>query len=59
MESQKRFEHSLLSWMKRLIRARKATPVFGRGSIRFLYPANHRVLAYVRQSGERNCSCGQ
>jgi len=23
--------------------------VFGRGSIEFLYPANHRILAYVRQ----------
>jgi maltose alpha-D-glucosyltransferase/alpha-amylase len=49
VESQKRFDHSLLSWMKRLIRARKAAPVFGRGSIEFLYPANHRILAFVRQ----------
>ena len=47
--SQKRSSHSLLAWMKRLIRARKSTPVFGRGSIEFLHPANHRVLAYVRQ----------
>jgi maltose alpha-D-glucosyltransferase / alpha-amylase len=51
VQSQKRFDHSLLSWMKRLIRVRKSTPVFGRGSIEFLYPANHRVLAYVRQLG--------
>jgi len=50
--SQKRFDHSLLSWMKRLIRVRKSTSVFGRGSIEFLYPANHRVLAYVRQLGK-------
>ena len=49
--AQKRFDHSLLSWMKRLIRVRKSTPVFGRGSIEFLYPANHRVLAYVRKLG--------
>jgi len=47
--SQQRFEHSLLSWMKRLVNIRKSTPVFGRGSIEFLYPANHRVLAYVRR----------
>ena len=52
VESQKRFDHSLLSWMKRLIRARKAAPVFGRGSMEFLYPANHRILAYVRQLGK-------
>ena len=49
--SQKRFDHSLLAWMRRLIKIRKSTPVFGRGSIQFLYPANHRVLAYVRKLG--------
>ena len=49
--SQKRFDHSLLSWMKRLIRVRKSSPVLGRGSIEFLYPANHRVLAYMRKLG--------
>ncbi len=52
VQSQKRFDHSLLSWMKRIIRVRKSNPVFGRGSIEFLYPANHRVLAYVRQLGK-------
>jgi maltose alpha-D-glucosyltransferase/alpha-amylase len=51
VQSQKRFDHSLLSWMKRLIRVRKSSAVFGRGSIEFLYPANHRVLAYVRKYG--------
>jgi maltose alpha-D-glucosyltransferase/alpha-amylase len=52
VQSQRRFEHSLLSWMKRLIRVRKSSPVFGRGSIEFLYPANHRVLAYMRKLGD-------
>jgi maltose alpha-D-glucosyltransferase/alpha-amylase len=47
--SQRRSGHSLLAWMKRLIETRKSTQVFGRGSIEFLHPANHRVLAYVRQ----------
>jgi maltose alpha-D-glucosyltransferase/alpha-amylase len=47
--SQKRTEHSLLSWMQHVIRVRKSAPVFGSGSIEFLYPANHRVLAYVRR----------
>jgi maltose alpha-D-glucosyltransferase / alpha-amylase len=28
---------------------RKSTKVFSRGSIEFLRPSNHRVLAYVRQ----------
>jgi len=51
VQSQKRFDHSLLSWMKRLIRIRKSTSVFGRGSIALLYPTNHRVLAYMRKLG--------
>jgi maltose alpha-D-glucosyltransferase/alpha-amylase len=38
--------------MKRIISVRKSAPVFGRGSIEFLYPANHRVLAYVRHWGK-------
>ncbi len=50
--SQKRSEHSLLSWMKHIIQVRRSSPVFGSGSIEFLYPANHRVLAYVRQLGK-------
>jgi maltose alpha-D-glucosyltransferase / alpha-amylase len=49
--SQERFDHSLLSWMKHLLRIRQSTQVFGSGSIEFLYPANHRVLAYIRQLG--------
>ena len=51
VEAQKRSPHSLLSWMWRMIEVRKSTPVFGRGTIEFLYPSNHRVLAYVRQFG--------
>src|SRR5438445_351427 len=51
VQSQKRFDHSLLSWTKQLIRVRKSSPVLGRGSIEFLYPANHRVLAYLRKLG--------
>jgi maltose alpha-D-glucosyltransferase/alpha-amylase len=57
VESQKRFDHSLLSWMKKLVRTRKAAPVFGRGSIEFLYPANHRILAYIRQLGKETVLC--
>jgi maltose alpha-D-glucosyltransferase / alpha-amylase len=52
VESQKRSPHSLLAWMKRLIQVRKSSRVFSQGSIEFLQPSNHRVLAYVRQLGE-------
>ena len=50
--SQKRTQHSLLSWMQHILQIRRSTPVFGSGSIEFLYPANHRILAYVRQLGK-------
>ena len=46
---QKASEHSFLNWMQRIITVRRSTGVFGRGSIEFLYPANHRILAYVRR----------
>jgi len=52
VESQRRNEHSLLNWTRRLIEVRRSSPVFGRGSIRFLHPANHRVLAYIRSLGD-------
>ena len=51
VESQRRSQHSLLSWMKRMIHVRKSSRVLSRGSIEFLKPSNHRVLAYVRQLG--------
>ncbi len=48
VDSQKRSNHSLLSWMKALIRVRNSTRVFSRGTMEFLRPSNHRVLAYIR-----------
>ena len=49
--AQERFDHSLLRWMKSLIQVRNAFRVFSRGTMEFLKPSNHRVLAYVRQFG--------
>jgi maltose alpha-D-glucosyltransferase / alpha-amylase len=54
VEAQERSAHSLLLWMRILIQARNAFRVFSRGSIQFLTPANHRVLAYIRQFGEES-----
>ena len=51
VESQGRSDHSLLYWMKSLIRVRNSFRVFSRGTIEFLSPPNHRVLAYIRQFG--------
>jgi maltose alpha-D-glucosyltransferase/alpha-amylase len=51
VKSEQRSPHSMLSWMKHLIKIRKSTRTFSQGSIEFLHPANHRVLAYVRRLG--------
>jgi maltose alpha-D-glucosyltransferase/alpha-amylase len=51
VESQHRNPSSLLNWMRRLIEVRRQTRVFGRGSIEFLKPDNHRVLAFTRTHG--------
>jgi maltose alpha-D-glucosyltransferase / alpha-amylase len=51
VDSQKRSNHSLLSWMKALIRTRNSSRVFSRGTMEFLRPSNHRVLAYIRELG--------
>jgi maltose alpha-D-glucosyltransferase/alpha-amylase len=48
VESQQRNPTSLLNWTRRLIEVRRSTQVFGRGTIEFLKPANHRVLAFTR-----------
>ena len=52
VEAQQNNSNSLLWWMKRLISFRKRHKVFGRGSLEFLYPDNHKVLAFVRRYGE-------
>ena len=49
--AQRESEHSLFHWMRRIIAIRESSAVFGRGSIEFLYPANHRILAYLRRLG--------
>ena len=51
VESQERNPTSLLNWTRRLIEVRRSTRVFGRGSIEFLKPDNHRVLAFTRTFG--------
>ena len=40
---------SLLWWMRRLIALRKRLRVMGRGTLTFLAPENHHVLAFVRR----------
>ena len=49
VEAQARDPHSLLHWMRRILSVRSRSSVFGRGSMRLLYPGNRKVLAYLRE----------
>ena len=48
VEARQNNSSSLLWWMKRVIALRKQFKAFGRGSIEFLTPENHKVLAFLR-----------
>jgi maltose alpha-D-glucosyltransferase/alpha-amylase len=52
VEAQQENLGSLLWWTKRLIRLRTRYRSFGHGTIEFLYPANRKVLAFVRRLGD-------
>jgi maltose alpha-D-glucosyltransferase/alpha-amylase len=54
VENQLNNPDSLLWWMKRVIALRKRYKAFGRGSIEFLSPENHKVLAYLRRYESEN-----
>jgi maltose alpha-D-glucosyltransferase/alpha-amylase len=49
VEVQQQNPHSLLWWMKHLLALRKRYRAFSRGSLEFLYPDNHKVLAFIRR----------
>jgi maltose alpha-D-glucosyltransferase/alpha-amylase len=57
VEAQQRSPSSLLNWMRRLIGLRRAHAAFGRGDLVFLYPANRKVLAYLRRHGGETILC--
>ena len=48
VEAQQADQSSLLHWTRNMIALRKLFQVFGRGTLRFLTPANRKVLAYLR-----------
>jgi maltose alpha-D-glucosyltransferase/alpha-amylase len=49
VDAQQNNPHSLLWWMKHIIGLRRQYRAFGRGSLRFLFPENPRVLAFIRE----------
>jgi maltose alpha-D-glucosyltransferase/alpha-amylase len=50
VEAQERSPSSLLNWMKRMLSMRQQNKALHTGTLRFLYPGNRKVLAYLRES---------
>jgi maltose alpha-D-glucosyltransferase/alpha-amylase len=57
VEAQSRDPHSLLNWMRRMLAVRKQHRAFGRGPLRFLYPKNRKVLAFLREYEDEIILC--
>ncbi|TXL75198.1 maltose alpha-D-glucosyltransferase [Vineibacter terrae] len=57
VEAQSADPHSLLNWTRRMLAVRKGRRVFGRGSLRFLYPLNRKILAYLREYQDESVLC--
>ena len=49
VEAQASDPHSMLNWTRRMLAVRKRHRAFGRGTQKFLYPSNRKVLAYLRE----------
>jgi maltose alpha-D-glucosyltransferase/alpha-amylase len=57
VEAQTRDVHSILHWTRKMIAVRRTHAAFGRGTLRFLYPKNRKVLAYLRELGGEVILC--
>jgi len=57
VEAQSRDPHSVLNWTRRMLAVRRNHAVFGCGALRFLYPKNRKILAYLREHGEETILC--
>ncbi|HYP26272.1 MAG TPA: maltose alpha-D-glucosyltransferase [Blastocatellia bacterium] len=57
VEAQRRYDTSLLNWIHRMIHLRKQHPIFGRGSIEFIKPENHRVFVFTRTHENEKVLC--
>jgi len=57
VEQQQRSESSLLQWLRRFIRVRRAHPVFGRGSFEVVEATNPSILGFLRSSDGETILC--
>ncbi len=57
VEAQQRYDTSLLNWMREMIHLRKRHPVFGRGTIHLIKPANRKIFAFMRAYLDETVLC--
>jgi maltose alpha-D-glucosyltransferase/alpha-amylase len=57
VEAQARDPHSLLNWVRRMLALRRKHRAFGRGTLRFLFPGNRKILAYLREYEDEHILC--
>jgi maltose alpha-D-glucosyltransferase/alpha-amylase len=57
VEAEESDPSSLINWMRNMIALRKLFHVFGRGALRFLTPANRKILAYLRSFDGEQILC--
>ena len=48
---------SLYNWLRNFIALRRAHPVFGNGTLEFIYPENKRVLVFITAADETEMLC--
>ncbi len=57
VEAQLASPTSLINWLRRMIVVRKSHKAMGRGALKFLYPKNRKVLAYLRELDDESILC--
>ena len=57
VEAQVRSPSSLLNWTKRLVSMRQQHKALRTGTLRFLYPGNRKILAYLREFEDEAVLC--
>jgi maltose alpha-D-glucosyltransferase/alpha-amylase len=57
VESQQRYDTSLLNWMRQMVQLRKKHHVFGRGTMQFVKPENRKIFAFTRAHGGETVLC--
>ena len=57
VEAQRRYDSSLLYWMRTIIQLRQRHHVFGRGTMEFVKPENRKIFAFTRTYEDETVLC--